>query len=52
LPQPLWEAKLRVAGLDGGNNLEIPDGTQTGETLEFAAREIKHLMDMVKEMNM
>jgi len=44
--------KIEVAGLDGGNNLEIPDGTQTGERLEFAARVSNTLMDMVKEMNM
>jgi molecular chaperone DnaJ len=35
--------KIEVAGLDGGNNLEIPDGTQTGETFRIRGKGIKHL---------
>jgi molecular chaperone DnaJ len=35
--------KIDVAGLDGGNKLEIPDGTQTGSTFRIRGKGIKHL---------
>ena len=34
---------IDVAGLDGGNKLEIPDGTQTGSTFRIRGKGIKHL---------
>jgi len=35
--------KIDVAGLDGGNKLEIPEGTQTGSTFRIRGKGIKHL---------
>jgi molecular chaperone DnaJ len=35
--------KIDIAGLDGGNKLEIPEGTQTGSTFRIHSKGIKHL---------
>ena len=35
--------KIDIAGLDGGNKLEIPEGTQTGSTFRITGKGIKHL---------
>jgi len=35
--------KIDVVGLDGGNKLEIPEGTQTGSTFRIRGKGIKHL---------
>jgi molecular chaperone DnaJ len=44
-PQAALGGEVLVSTLDGEVNLEIPEGTQTGDTLRIAAKGVQHLHD-------